>query len=242
MLCMRKGEVIMKSLFDLMPNIDSVIVALLVTAIAFAISLVFTYLVSFKMRATRSFFVTSAIMPMIVAAVISMVSIFLDNTATGAVRIATIAVALGLVRFRSANGRAEELLLLFAGIATGLVCGLGYVVFALIFAIVVAILFLVLSSVNLFTNKKFNNEKLLKITIPESLEYSEVFLDTFSSFLKTNELVEVKTTGMGSLFRLSYRIEFKDIKEEKQFIDELRTKNGNLEISVLPYVNEGKAL
>ena len=83
---------------------------------------------------------------------------------------------------------------------------------------------------------------MLKITIPESLEYSEVFNDTFSEFLKTNELVEVKTTGMGSLFRLSYRVEFKDIKKEKEFIDELRVKKGNLEISVLPYIGEDKSL
>ena len=232
----------MKSLFDLLANVDSVLVALMVTAIAFVISLLFTYLISLKMRGTKSFFITSAIMPMIVAAVISMVSIFLDNSASGAVRIATIAVALGLIRFRSTNGRAEELLLLFAGIATGLVCGLGYVVFALIFALVVATLFLILSSANLFNSKRFNNEKLLKITIPESLEYSEVFSDTFSTYLKTNELVEVKTTGMGSLFRLSYRIELINAKEEKQFIDELRTKNGNLEISILPYVCENKSL
>ena len=232
----------MKSLFDLLPDVDGVLVALMVTGIAFVISLLFTYLISFRMRGTKSFFVTSAIMPMIVAATISMVSIFLDNAASGAVRIATIAVALGLIRFRSTNGRAEELLLLFAGIATGLICGLGYVVFALIFAVVVALIFLLLSSVNLFNNKKFNNEKLLKITIPESLEYSEVFSDTFSSYLKSNELVEVKTTGMGSLFRLSYRIELNNIKEEKQFIDELRTKNGNLEISILPYVCDNKSL
>lgn len=225
-----------------MPNVDSVLVALMVTAIAFAISLLFTFLISLKMRGTKSFFVTSAIMPMIVAAVVSMVSIFLDNTSSGAVRIATIAVALGLIRFRSTNGRAEELLLLFAGIATGLVCGLGYAVFALIFAVVVALLFLALSSVNLFNNKKFANEKMLKITIPESLEYSDVFTDTFATYLKSNELLEVKTTGMGSLFKLSYRIELNDVKEEKQFIDELRTKNGNLEISILPYVGESKSL
>ena len=225
-----------------MPNVDSVLVALMVTAIAFAISLLFTFLISLKMRGTKSFFVTAAIMPMIVAAVVSMVSIFLDNATSGAVRIATIAVALGLIRFRSTNGRAEELLLLFAGIATGLVCGLGYVVFALIFAVVVALLFLALSSVNLFINKKFTNEKMLKITIPESLEYSDVFTDTFATYLKSNELLEVKTTGMGALFKLSYRIELNDIKEEKQFIDELRTKNGNLEISILPYVGESKSL
>ena len=232
----------MKSMFDLLPDIDSVLVALMVTAIAFIISTLFTFIISFKMRATKSFFITSALMPMIVAAVISMVAIFLDNTSSGAIRIATIAVALGLIRFRSTNGRAEELLLLFAGIATGLVCGLGYVIFALIFALVVAFLFIVLSSTNLFNNKKFNGEKLLKITIPESLEYSEVFSDTFSTYLKTNELLEVKTTGMGAMFKLSYRIVFNDIKEEKQFIDELRTRNGNLEISVLPYVSDNKSL
>ena len=232
----------MKSLFDLLPNVDKVLVALMVTAIAFVISMIFTLIISLKMRGTKSFFVTSAMMPMIVAAVISMVSIFLDNTATGAVRIATIAVALGLIRFRSVNAKAEELLLLFSGVAIGLISGLGYVVFALIFALVVAVLFITLSSVNLFNNKRFNKEKLLKITIPESLEYSDVFSDTFSTYLKSNELVEVKTTGMGALFRLSYRIVLNDIKEEKQFIDELRTKNGNLEISVLPYVDESKSL
>ena len=133
-------------------------------------------------------------------------------------------------------------MLLFAGIAVGLVCGLGYVAFAAIFAALVAGLYILLTSVNLFNNKRFNNEKMLKITIPESLEYSDVFNDTFSHYLKHNELMEVKTTGMGSLFKLSYRIELKDKREEKAFIDELRTKNGNLEISILPFVGEDKAL
>ena len=226
----------MKSLFELLSNLDAIVVALIIVGITFVIATLFTYVISLKMRGTKSFFLTSCLMPMIVAAVISMVSIFLDNAASGAVRIATIAVALGLIRFRSVNARAEELLLLFAGVAIGLISGLGYVVFALIFATVVAILYLVLSKVNLFTNKKYGAEKLLKITIPENLEYNEVFDETFSRYLSANELVEVKTTAMGSLFRLSYRIELKDIKKEKDFIDELRIKNGNLEISVLPYV------
>ena len=226
----------MKSLFELLSNLDTIVVALIIVGITFVIAALFTYVISLKMRGTKSFFLTSCLMPMIVAAVISMVSIFLDNAASGAVRIATIAVALGLIRFRSVNARAEELLLLFAGVAIGLISGLGYVVFALIFATVVAILYLVLSKVNLFTNKKYGAEKLLKITIPENLEYNEVFDETFSRYLSANELVEVKTTAMGSLFRLSYRIELKDIKKEKDFIDELRIKNGNLEISVLPYV------
>ena len=226
----------------MLSNVDKVVIALIIVAIAFTISMLFTLVISLKMKGTKSFFITSAIMPMIVAAVVSMVSIFLDDTTSGAVRIATIAVALGLVRFRSANAKAEELLLLFAGIAIGLVCGLGYVAFAAIFAAFVAILYILLTSVNLFNGKRFDGEKMLKITIPESLEYKEVFDDTFARYLKNNELIEVKTTGMGSLFKLSYKIELKNKKEEKAFIDELRTKNGNLEISILPFVGEDRSL
>ena len=232
----------MNSLFDLLSNLDKVIVALLITLIAFVVSALFTFAISFKMKGTKSFFITSCLMPMIVAAVVSMVSIFLDNATSGAVRIATIAVALGLIRFRSQNARAEELLLLFAGIAVGLISGLGYVVFAAIFAVVVAALFLLLSSVSLFSNKRFQEDKMLKVTIPETLEYSEVFDDIFSHYLKNNELLEVKTTGMGSLFRLTYRVSLKNSKQEKEFIDDLRIRNGNLEISLLPYVGEEKSL
>ena len=232
----------MKSLFDLLPNLDKVVVSMIIIAITFVISLLYSFLISLKMKGTKSFFLTSSLMPLVVAAVISMVSIFLDQASSGAVRIATIAVALGLIRFRSVNAKAEELLVLFLGVAVGLISGLGYVVFAAIFAVVVAGLYILLTSVNLFNRNRFGNEKMLKITIPENLEYNELFDDTFSRYLKQNELVEVKTTAMGSLFRLSYRIEFKDIKEQKEFIDELRIKNGNLEISILPYVGEDRSL
>ena len=232
----------MKSLFDLLPSLDKIVVSMIIIAITFVISLLYSFLISLKMKGTKSFFLTSSLMPLVVAAVISMVSIFLDQTTSGAVRIATIAVALGLIRFRSVNAKAEELLVLFLGVAVGLISGLGYVVFAAIFAAVVAGLYILLTSVNLFNRNRFGNEKLLKITIPENLEYNEIFDDTFDRYLKQNELVEVKTTAMGSLFRLSYRIEFKDIKEQKEFIDELRVKNGNLEISILPFVGEDRSL
>lgn len=232
----------MGSLFSLLSNIDKTIVSLLIIGITLVISAMFTFLISLKMRSSKSFFITSIIMPMVVAAVISMVSIFLDDASSGAVRIATIAVALGLIRFRSANGKAEELLILFAGIATGLVAGLGYVVFAAIFAVLVAIIYLLLSHLHIFENKRFSEEKMLKITIPESLEYNDVFNDVFSQYLKNNELMEVKTTAMGSLFRLSYRIELKNNREEKEFIDQLRIKNGNLEIAIIPFVGQDKSL
>ena len=232
----------MKSLFDLLPNLDKIVVSMIIIAITLVISLLYSFLISLKMKGTKSFFLTSSLMPLVVAAVISMVSIFLDQASSGAVRIATIAVALGLIRFRSVNAKAEELLVLFLGVAVGLISGLGYVVFAAVFAIVVAGLYILLTSVNIFNRNRFGNEKMLKITIPENLEYNDVFDDTFARYLRRNELVEVKTTAMGSLFRLSYRIEFKNIKEQKEFIDELRVKNGNLEISILPYVGEDRSL
>ena len=224
---------------------NQVLGALTVTGIALAIGIVFAILLSFKMRGTKGFFITVLLMPTVVAAVISMLTVFMNNLTleqTYMSRLLTIAVALGLVRFRSSNGRAEEMLVLFAAVAIGLVSGLGYVLFAAILALVVALVYLGIASTTLFSGKRFSNEKVLKITIPESLEYTEVFEQTFSHYLKFVELIEVKTTGMGSLFRLSYRIQMKNIKEEKEFIDELRTKNGNLEISILPYVGDDKVL
>ena len=179
---------------------------------------------------------------MIVSSVISMVSIFLDDTATGAVRIATIAVALGLIRFSSAPGRAEELLLLFGGVSFGLIAGLGYVVIALILAVVISGLFVLLTSINVFKFKSIGDEKLLKITIPEDLDYNEAFDSILKTYLKSYELVEIKTTGMGSLFRLSYKVELLVKDSEKPLIDELRIKNSNLEISLLPYVEGNKVL
>ena len=232
----------MGSLFDLLSTMDKTLISLLLVGITLAISTIFTLIVSIKLRATKSFFITSILMPVIVSSVISMVSIFLDSTSTGAVRIATIAVALGLIRFRSAPGRAEEMLLLFAGVAIGLISGLGYATIASIIAVALAGLFVLLSSVKVFSFKRLSEEKLLKVTIPEDLDYNAAFDSILKTYLKSYELVEIKTTGMGSLFRLSYKVELLVKDSEKPLIDELRIKNSNLEISLLPYVEENKAL
>ena len=232
----------MDSLFNYLTSIDKTIICLMLIGFSFLIGLAYTLIASIKLRATKSFFVTSILTPMIVTAVVSMVSLFLDSTATGAVRIATIAVALGLIRFRSANGRAEELLLLFGGVAFGLITGLGYVAIAAIIAVVIASLFTILSMVNIFKFKRVSEEKLLKITIPEDLNYNEAFDSILKTYLKSYELVEIKTTGMGSLFRLSYKVELLVKDSEKKLIDEIRIKNSNLEISLLPYVEGSKSL
>lgn len=232
----------MDSLFNLLAETNSYVVCLLVIGITFVIGLVYTFIISIKMRATKGFFITSILMPMIVASVISMVSLFLDSASTGAVRIATIAVALGLIRFRSVNGRAEEMLVLFGGVAFGLIGGLGYVVIAAIVAIALSALYVVLSSLSIWDHKRMGEEKLLKVTIPEDLNYNEAFDAILKTHLKSYELVEIKTTGMGSLFRLSYKVELLVKDSEKTLIDELRVKNSNLEISLLPYVENTKSL
>lgn len=232
----------MDSLFNLLPSLDKYLICLILLALSFVISLVYTLIISLKLRASKSFFITSILMPVIVTSVISMVSLFLDGTASGAVRIATMAVALGLIRFRSANGRAEEMLVLFGGVAFGLIIGLGYATIALIVSILLAGLYVLLSSVKIFKFKSVGEEKLLKITIPEDLNYNEAFDSILKTYLKSYELVEIKTTGMGSLFRLSYKVELLVKDSEKQLIDEIRIKNSNLEISLLPYVESNKSL
>ena len=231
----------MGSMFNLL-TLDSYIVCLIIIGLTFVIGLVYTLISSIKLRATNSYFITSILLPMIVASVISMVSLFLNDTTSGAVRIATIAVALGLIRFKSASARAEELLLLFGGVAFGLISGLGYVAIAAIVAVVISGLYVLLSYVKFFNFKRVGEEKLLKITIPEDLNYNEAFDSILKTFLKSYELVEIKTTGMGSLFRLSYKVELLSKDTEKQLIDEIRVKNSNLEVSLLPYVENNKSL
>ena len=231
----------MDSLFNILAELDKTMICLIIIGITFLLGLAYTLITSLKLRASKGFFLTSMLMPMIVASVISMVSIFLDDAASGAVRIATIAVALGLIRFRSSPGRAEELLLLFGGVAMGLIAGLGYVLIAGILALAVSLLYVALSSIN-FKFKRLGDEKLLKITIPEDLDYNQAFDSILKTYLKSYELVEIKTTGMGSLFRLSYKVELLVRDSEKPLIDELRIKNSNLEISLLPYVEDNKSL
>ena len=231
----------MDSLFNLF-SFSKLYVCLILIGISVVISFIYTVIASFKLRATKSFFVTSILTPMIVTAVVSMVSLFLDNSTSGAVRIATLAVALGLIRFKSASAKAEELLILFGGIAIGLITGLGYAMVALIVALSVSLLYVALSSFKYFNFKRIGEEKLLRITIPEELDYNEAFDPILKTYLKSYELVQIKTASMGSLFRLSYKVELLAKDSEKALIDELRIKNSNLDISLAPYIEDKDAL
>jgi len=216
----------------------------LMAALALVVGGLYAFLASLKLRSSKGMLITLAILPVIVATGIALIDKFLgdSDSTSGVAKVATVAIALGLVRFRSVNGRAEEMLLVLGSVVGGFIFGLGYAAYAVIFFVVAIGLYLAYSYLPIFGSKRRAQEKLLKITIPETLNYSDVFQDAFAKYLKEYESVGVKTTGMGSMFRLSFRVVLKNPQEEKALIDELRTKNGNLEISLLPYVEELKGL
>ena len=150
--------------------------------------------------------------------------------------------AFALVRFRSAPGSADEIVSIFATMASGVAFGIGYLAYGAIILILIAVIYDLLTLLNIFEHKNVVEEKLLNITIPETLDYTDVFKKTFDNYLKEAESVGVKTTGMGSMFKLSFKIKMKDKNKEKEMIDELRTLNGNLEIQILPYGNNSAVL
>ncbi|MBQ6021628.1 MAG: DUF4956 domain-containing protein [Clostridia bacterium] len=199
-------------------------------AAALLSGVVFAWLMSFKVRSTKRFFIVNAILPFAIATVITFVS---GNIGAGV----AFGGAFALIRFRSAQGTADELASILMAMCSGVAFGMGYIAYGVIVLLCLSGLYFLLSMLPIFEHKTFAQEKLLKVTIPESLDYTDVFDDTFRHYLKSFESVGVKTTGMGSMFRLSFRIKMKDPAEEKAFIDELRTKNGNLEIAILPYVD-----
>lgn len=228
------------SIFDNGTNFTQIIIML---AASVVMGVLFAFAVSFKIRAAKGYFITLALVPVIVSLGIALVSKFLvDADTTGVARIATIAIALGLIRFRSINGTAEEMLLLLLSVVMGLIFGLGYLAYGVIFTIIFGLIYFVLASTPIFKNRRFAKEKLLKITIAENLNYTEIFDSIFDHYLKEVELVEVKTTGMGSMYRLSYKVILKNPSEEKEFLDELRVRNGNLEVLLQQYVDPRKQL
>ena len=173
---------------------------------------------------SQSFAITLALLPAVVAVVIMMVN---GNVGTGV----AVAGAFSLVRFRSQPGTAKEIAMLFLAMGAGLMCGMGYLIYALVFSVVLILALLALTKIG-FGTECDCEEKALRITIPESLNYSEVFDDVLEKYTSKSKLVSVKTTNMGSMFKLNYSVVLKDPSQEKAFIDALRVRNGNLEISV----------
>ena len=217
-------------------NGTAVEMVLLMAGIALAVGIISSLLYSIKIRGSKGFFVTSCLLPLIISIGICLIGAFLQGSTSVTARIVTIAITLGLIKFRSEPGKSEELLALLSEVVIGLVLGLGFVFLGGIFGVVIPALFVLFMYLPIFQNKTFKKERLLRITVPESLDYSGVFDDIFKEYFKESELVEVKTTNLGSMFRLSYRVIFKDVNKQKALMDDIRTRNGNLEVAILPFV------
>lgn len=195
-------------------------------ASALGLGIVLALIYMFKSVYTKSFVVTLAILPAVVSIVIMMVS---GSLGAGVAAAGTFS----LVRFRSIPGTAKEIGVIFLAMAVGLVCGMGYPVYGLLFVIVVGGAFLLLNAIGFGEGKNSTLRKVLRITVPEDLEYGSMFDDLFEKYTTKHELSQVKTTNLGSLNRLTYNITLKKSGEEKQFIDELRCRNGNLEVNLM---------
>jgi len=176
---------------------------------------------SFRSHTTKSFIVSLILLPAIVQTVIMMVN---GNVGTGV----AVMGAFSLVRFRSVPGKAKDIVSIFLTMTAGLACASGFVGIALLFTVLVSIGMIITVLFPVKSERALD----LRITIPESISFSDAFDDVLAEYTKNHTLVSVKTTNMGSLYRLQYRIELKDSEKMKEFIDTLRCRNGNLEISV----------
>ena len=217
---------IFKGLFD--TEMTSVINAgdfLLCMLCSIIIGLIIALTYMYKNRFTKSFIMTLALLPAVVCIVIMMVN---GNIGTGV----AVAGAFSLVRFRSVQGTAKEKNMIFVAMGAGLIAGMGYLTYAILFTIIVCGIWLLYNTLNFGEANNTEKYKTLRITIPEDLDYTGVFDVIFNEYTSKCELISVKTTNLGSLFKLTYNVTLKNEGVEKELIDKLRCRNGNLEISV----------
>jgi len=219
-------ETLLKGIFDSeLTTVITVSDFLLCIGVSLLIGLIIALSYMHKTRYTKSFVITLALLPAVVCVVIMMVN---GNVGTGV----AVAGAFSLVRFRSIPGTAREIGMLFLAMGAGLITGMGYLGYAVLFTVILCATFILYGYLNLGARKIAATYKTLNITIPEDLDYSNVFDNILSKYTSSYELTCVKTTNMGSLFRLTYDIVLKDASKEKEMIDLLRCRNGNLEINI----------
>lgn len=190
-------------------------------AVAIALGLLISFCYMYKSEFSKHLVISIALLPVIVAVLIMLVN---GNIGAGV----AVGGVFALTRFRSAQGTAKEITHIFLSMAVGLTLGLGFVSIAVILVVLVELLNLVFALTKFGTIT--DNRRILKITIPEDLNYTSLFDDIFEKYTKSFTLDKVKLRNLGTMFRLSYSITLKDAKLEKDFIDEIRTRNGNLDV------------
>lgn len=221
-----------KGIFDSdLTSVISVTDFFLCIGTALLIGLIFVGMYIYRTRSSKSFVVTLALLPATVCMVIMMVN---GNVGAGV----AVAGAFSLVRFRSAPGSAKEIGAIFLAMAAGLITGMGYLAYAILFSVIMAVIYIVYTEIERKSKDRGSLYKTLHITIPEDLDYDEVFEEVFKDYTSESELIQVRTTNMGSMFRLTYNITLLSDASVKEMINKLRCRNGNLEITVSKQDNQ----
>lgn len=209
------------SIFDSTTTGLSITTGLICAAVALVLGVVIAITHMKTSQTTKGFLTTLATLPLLVMAVMIMIN---GNLGTSI----AILGAFSLIRFRSIQGKAKDLLSVFFAMMIGLACGMGHVLFAAVITLIAVIAIVFFSYTNfLEPNKK---QRVLKIVVPEDLDYEEVFDDIFNKYTSRAELTQMKTMNMGSLYKLTYDITMKSGVKEKEFLDEIRVKNCNLKV------------
>lgn len=198
---------------------------LLCVGVSLVLGLLLCVMTGWQSRSSPSLTIALALLPAVVCVVIMMVN---GNVGTGV----AVAGAFSLVRFRSAPGTAREISAIFVAMGTGLLTGMGYLAYAALFTLILGAAAMLYTAVSLRRRKGGLICRTLHITVPEDLDYVGVFEPVLEQFTRRYSLTQVKTTNMGSLFKLTYDVTMKDASLEKKLIDQLRLRNGNLEISL----------
>lgn len=208
----------------------TVVSALICSVVSLLIGAVISFVyMKCSRKYTKDYVITLVILPILVQTVIMIVN---GNLGVGV----AVMGAFSLVRFRSIPGSAKEIGIIFFAMAAGLATGMGYVVYGAGITIIVSAVFLIMSTTN-FGMPRMQAKK-LKITIPEDLDYTGAFEDLFEKYTTVAELDAVKTTNLGSLFTITYDICLKSGVNEKEFIDDIRCRNGNLTVILAREHNE----
>ena len=196
----------------------------LLVSLALGIAIAFTHL--YRTNSSKSFLFSLAVLPSVVCVVIMMVN---GNIGMGV----AVAGTFSLVRFRSVPGSAREIGMIFLAMGAGLICGTGNVAYAVLYTVLLCAFVFVFWFISAHTKPIERADRVLKITIPEDLNYTEVFTPELEAYTTRYELTGLKTASLGSLYKLTYRITLKDTDKEKEMLDALRLKNGNLEINMM---------
>ena len=192
-----------------------------------AVSIVFGGIAAAVYRITNRHYSKNLMVALVVLTALVQAVIMLVNGSVGA----GIAVmgAFNMVRFRSAPGSARDICCIFYAVGIGLATGMGYVGFAAVYAVIIGALLTVLSFIPAFGTKR--SAKLLRVLIPENLDYTDCFKDIFDEYLASVSVIQAKTTNMGTMYDLKYEIVLRDNLKEKELLDKIRTRNGNLTVS-----------